>query len=58
MNKEKEFEQGRVFPHPMNGGLAAPGPKYYESLYNSPFGNDLLLELAKRAIVAEDRGQR
>ncbi|MFL5246057.1 MAG: alkaline phosphatase family protein [Gemmataceae bacterium] len=49
--------QGRVFPHRMTGGLMKPGRGYYDTLYNSPFGNDLLLQLAKRAIDAEQLGQ-
>lgn len=51
------FVQGRTFPHAQNGGLKKPGRVYYEALTNSPFGNDLLLELAKRAIDAEGLGQ-
>ena len=51
------FAQGRVFPHPMKGGLDKVGKKYYEALTNSPRGNDLLLALAKTAIVAEKMGQ-
>jgi predicted AlkP superfamily pyrophosphatase or phosphodiesterase len=49
--------QGRTFPHPMTGGLAQPGKDYYQALYNSPFGNDLLLEVTKRAIDAEHLGR-
>jgi predicted AlkP superfamily pyrophosphatase or phosphodiesterase len=48
--------QGRTFPHPMNGGLKKIGKRYYDALYNSPFGNDLLLQLAKRGIDAEELG--
>ena len=48
--------QGRTFPHPMNGGLKQPGRAYYESLYASPFGNELLLDLVERAVVAEKLG--
>ncbi len=51
------FEQGRVFPHPMKGGLESVGRKYYEAMTNSPNGNELLLALAKTAIVAEKMGQ-
>ena len=40
----------------MDGGKKKIGKDYYEALYNSPFGNDLLLELAKRAIAAEELG--
>jgi hypothetical protein len=50
--------QGRTFPHPMDGGLKAPGRRYYNALYNSPFGNELLLGLVKRAIDAEKLGTR
>lgn len=52
------FDQGRTFPHPLTGGLKAPGKAYYSALFNSPFGNDLLLELVKRAIDAEQLGSR
>ena len=48
--------QGRTFPHPM-GGFPRPRAAYYGALYNSPFGNDLLLGLAQRAIEAEKLGQ-
>lgn len=50
--------QGRTFPHPLNGGGTEPGGSSYEALYNSPFGNDLLLALARKAIDAEQLGQR
>ncbi len=51
------YVQGRVFPHPMKGGLNAVGKKYYEALTVSPYGNELLLALAKEAILAEKMGQ-
>src|SRR5262249_6752313 len=47
-----------TFPHPMTGGLKQPGKDYYQALFTSPFGNDLLLDLAKRAIDAEQLGSR
>ncbi len=50
-------KQGRTFPHPMDGGLKAPGAAYYQALYTSPFGNELLLDLAKEAIDAEGLGR-
>ena len=53
----KGSKQGVTFPHPMDGGLKAVGKAYYEALYNSPFGNVLLLALAKEAIIAEKLGQ-
>jgi predicted AlkP superfamily pyrophosphatase or phosphodiesterase len=49
--------QGRVFPHPLDGGEKSAGPLSYAALYNSPFGNDLLLALAKKAIEAENLGK-
>ena len=51
------FKQGRTFPHPMTGGLTVPGRDFYLAIYNSPMGNDLLLEFAKRAIVGERLGK-
>ncbi|MGL6094883.1 MAG: alkaline phosphatase family protein [Fimbriiglobus sp.] len=50
------IKQGNVFPHPMTGGLDAPGPDYYAAVESSPFGNDLLLEVAKRAVEGEQLG--
>jgi Type I phosphodiesterase / nucleotide pyrophosphatase len=49
--------QGRVFPHPMNAGLKEPGREYYDTLYTSPFGNELLLDFALRAIDEEKLGR-
>lgn len=49
-------KQGRVFPHPMNGGLTKPGREYYDTMYSSPFGNELLLDFALRAVDAEALG--
>ncbi len=49
--------QGRAFPHPTTGGLREPGPKYYQALYTSPYANDLLLDLVKRAIDGEHLGE-
>ena len=50
-------KQGTTFPHPVTGGLTAPGPAYYDALANSPFGNDLLLALAKECVTAEQLGR-
>ena len=47
----------RTFPHPLTGALEKPGPAYYLALYTSPFGNDLLLDLVKRAVDAEQLGR-
>jgi len=51
-------QQGRTFPHPMGPSPDADDlSSYYSALYNSPFGNDLLLALAKRAVAAEELGK-
>src|SRR5205807_2471471 len=52
------YAQGRTFPHAMDGGLKKPGKKYYDAVYNSPMGNEVLLDLVKRAIDAEKLGTR
>lgn len=49
--------QGRVFPHPLGAPATSPNRGYYGAVYNSPFGNDALLALAKRAVEAEHLGQ-
>jgi predicted AlkP superfamily pyrophosphatase or phosphodiesterase len=50
---------GRVFPHPIVGGNAAQiTPSYYEALFSSPYGNEILIALAQRAVVAEKLGKR
>lgn len=50
-------KQGKTFPHPTTGGAKAPGKDYYEALANSPYGNDLLLDLAKRCVREEQLGK-
>jgi hypothetical protein len=49
--------QGRTFPHSLKGKLKAPAKKYYEALEGSPFGNEMLLQLARKAITAEQLGK-
>lgn len=51
------YIQGRTFPHEMKGGLDKVGKKFNEAMTCSPYGNDLLLALAKVAIEAEKMGQ-
>jgi hypothetical protein len=53
----EEF-QGVEFPHPFGDGTKKSKSRYYGALYNSPFGNELLLELAGHAIDAEGLGSR
>jgi hypothetical protein len=47
--------QGRTFPHPTTRKL---DKQYYETLLTSPFGNDMLLELAKACVTVEKLGSR
>jgi hypothetical protein len=49
--------QGRVFPHPFGEPAGAAGPGYYAAVAGSPFGNELLAELAVKAIAAEKLGK-
>ncbi len=51
------YGMGRVFPHPLNGGLPAPGPQSYSALAASPFLNDVEVEFAKAAIESEQLGK-
>jgi hypothetical protein len=52
------FFQGRTFPHPLGGIPLVVGGDYYNALYTSPFGNDLLWELTRRGVEAEGLGSR
>jgi hypothetical protein len=54
----KGTHQGMTFPHPLEGGPKKLNKDYHSALANSPFGNDLLLELARRAIDEEKLGSR
>jgi hypothetical protein len=55
--EDEGWFQGRTFPHAMTGGRKKPERDYYEAVGNSPYGNELLLEFAKRAIAAEGLGR-
>jgi len=48
---------GRTFPHHITGGLAQPGPAFYTAFTFTPFANEVLVELAKRAIEGEQLGR-
>lgn len=55
--EDRGVSQGLFFPHPTDGGnKEAITPKYYEAVETSPFGNELLFDLVKKAIVAENLG--
>jgi Type I phosphodiesterase / nucleotide pyrophosphatase len=49
--------QNRIFPHAFKGKLATPAKAYYEAVEASPAGNEMLFQLATKAIAAEKLGQ-
>jgi hypothetical protein len=49
--------QGRAFPHPYKGKLAAPAAAYYSAVEASPAGNELLFALAKKCVRGEKLGR-
>jgi hypothetical protein len=49
-------KQGRTFPHPMTGGLAKPGKAFYDAVATSPYGNAMLLQVAKTCLRLEGLG--
>ena len=51
------YGMGRTFPHPLNGGLPAPGGQSYSALASSPMMNDVLVDFAKAAIDGEQLGK-
>lgn len=50
--------QGKTFPHRLDARLPKPTKLSREAALCSPLGNDMLLDLAKRAIEGEKLGQR
>jgi hypothetical protein len=58
VSQGSEFGQKRVFPHPYPSmAMKEANPKlYYSSVEISPAGNELLFDLAKKAIDAENLG--
>ncbi len=52
-------EPAALFPHGNNAAKEAkPGSRYYDALANSPYGNEVLLALAKECIFLEELGKR
>lgn len=49
---------GRTFPHPLTGGQAKPGPKFYEAFTATPEGVDYEMAFARAAVEGERLGQR
>ncbi len=48
---------GAAFPHPVNGGLSAPGPAFYKAWELTPWANASVFETAQTAIQAEGMGR-
>jgi predicted AlkP superfamily pyrophosphatase or phosphodiesterase len=49
---------GRTFPHKLDGGEKAPGPKFYEAFTTSPAGIDYTFDFARAAVDGEQLGAR
>jgi len=47
---------GRAFPHDLTAGLARAGKEFYPALAGSPFGNEMLVEIAKQCVISESLG--
>lgn len=54
--EENAHGLGRTFPHPVNGGLRAPGPEFYEAFTFTPFATDYEMAFAKAAVEAGQLG--
>lgn len=52
-----DYHLGKAFPHTTKKGEAGTPGQPYDSLYASPFGNDMVLEIAKRMLAQEKLGQ-
>jgi hypothetical protein len=57
MGKSTKDNREPAFRHPNTGGKTKPGKEYYDLLVTSPFGNEMLLELAKSCTTAEKLGK-
>jgi hypothetical protein len=55
---KEEPEDDGIFERKLRAITKTPNFIYYRTLYATPFGNELLLQLAKRAIEAEGLGKR
>jgi len=54
----KSKSMGKTFPHVLGSeDKEKPGKGYYEDLTCSPYGNDVVWELAKKCILAENLGK-
>lgn len=48
---------GRRLPATLGDDLDGPGPRYYNDLLTSPFGDQLVLDFARAALVHEELGK-
>jgi predicted AlkP superfamily pyrophosphatase or phosphodiesterase len=48
---------GAAFPHPVDGGLQQPGPKFYAAFTATPFANRYVLDTAEEIVRQEKLGQ-
>jgi hypothetical protein len=55
--EESRLGLGTTFPRHIDGGLDAPGGKFYEAYRLVPMMNDLLVDFAERAIAGEQLGR-
>jgi hypothetical protein len=46
-----------TFPKRIDGGLAAPGPAFYNAFDRTPWSNDLVEQLAERLVTEEHLGE-
>ncbi len=51
------YGMGRVFPHPLSGGLPSPGKASYSALASSPMMNDVVVEFARAALAGAELGK-
>ena len=47
---------GKGFPYVVNGGLEAPGQRFYDAFEYTPFASEYLAEFSKAAVEAESLG--
>ncbi len=48
---------GAQFPHPIDGGVAAPGQNYYKAWTLTPWANQFVFDTAEQAVQSEQLGR-
>jgi hypothetical protein len=51
------YGMGKTFPHPLGKGMEKPDHRFYSQVYNSPFGDRVVMDFAIEAIRAEKLGR-